>query len=271
MAFAPDPQAALELSARLCCVGILLQATELVWLHPELRNRHLLGRHGAQDAPFFPRRLAQWMQGYPANLVVLLWRAFAATIILVRPDLGGAAGALLWLSLFLSQLHFNRGARRFFANSDHMNLICLMGLTVAAMPGVSAPLRCAALAFMAFQSCLGYLASGLEKLRSAPWRSGRRLVHIVQDSSHRVPVLGACFVRRPVWAKAFAWGVVALEVLFPLCVVLPPTGFWMLIAAGLLFHGCIAVLMALPGFFWAFAATYPALYFVHEWVATLSK
>lgn len=271
MVLAPDPQAALELSARLCCTGILLQATELFSLSPELRNRHLLGWHGAQGAPNFFRRLVQWVQGYPANLFVLLWRALAAAILLGRPDLGGAAGALLWFSLLLSQLHFNRGARLFFANSDHMNLICLAGLTVAALPGASATLRGAALAFIAFQSCLGYLASGLEKLRSAPWRSGRRLVHIVQDGSHHIPALGACLVRRPGLAKALAWGVVALEVLLPLCVVLPPAGFWIFVGAGLLFHACIAVLMALPGFFWVFAATYPALYFVHEWVATLSK
>jgi hypothetical protein len=267
MGSAPDSQAALELSARICCIGILLQATELLSLASALRNRCLLGWHGAQGASNFFRRLIQRAQGYPTNVMVLLWRALAAAMLLVWPGFGSTVGALLWVTLFVSQLHFNRGARLFFANSDHVNLICLAGLAIAALPETSGIVHGSALAFIAFESCLGYVASGFEKLRSAHWRSGMRLSYIMRDGSHWVPVLGRCMASRAGFARLLAWSVVALEVIFPICIVLPPAGFWAFIGAGLLFHASIAILMALPGFFWAFAATYPALYFVHAWLA----
>jgi hypothetical protein len=262
----PDLHPVLVISGRICCIGILLQAIEVISLGPELRNGCLLGWHGGWSAPNYFRRLMQQAQGYPVNLLVLLWRILAASVLLVRPGFGAGVGAFLWATLFASQLHFNRGARLFFANSDHMNLVCLAGLAVAALPGMSTTVRSSALVFIAFQACLGYVASGFEKLRSLHWRSGLRLKYVLQDGSHHIPAVGAYIGQRNSLAKFLAWSVIFLEVMFPLCLFLPEAGFWGFICAGLLFHASIAVLMGLPGFFWAFAATYPALYFVHAWL-----
>lgn len=267
MAASPDALAALTLAARVCSVGILLQSLELLALRSELKNRRLLGWHGAQDATNGFRRAAQWAQGSPINCLVLVWRALAAGILLFLPDVASVAGAFLLATLLIAQLHFNRGSGWFFANSDHMNLVCLAGLTVATLPHASSAVRSAALAFLGFQVCLAYVATGVDKLASSHWRVGTRLVHIAQDSSHRIPALGRVLARQPFLAQLLAWSVVVLELLFPLCVFLPPAGFWLIISAGLLFHGTIAILMALPGFFWAFAAAYPALYFLREWFA----
>lgn len=268
MAATPDVLAALTLSARVCSVGILLQSLELLSQHSELKNRRLLGWHGAQKATNVFRRAAQWAQGYPMNGLILVWRALAAGTLLVLPEIAGTAGAFLLASLFVAQLHFNRGSGWFFANSDHMNLACLAGLSVAALPHASETSRGIALAFVGFQACLGYVASGVDKLTTPHWRTGVRLVHIAQDSSHRIPALGEVLVRQPWLARTLAWGVVLLEILFPLSVVVPSAGFWLIIAGGLIFHASVAILMALPGFFWAFAAAYPALYFIREWLAS---
>lgn len=265
----PDPLGVLSLSARLCCVGILLQSLELLSLHAELKNQRLLGWSGAQGAANIFRRWAQWAQGYPMNALVLISRALAAGAILLLPQTAGTTGAALLIMLLIAQLHFNRGSHLFFANSDHMNLVCLAGFSVAALPTASDTLRGCALAFVGFQACLGYVASGLDKLKTPQWRTGGRLVHIAQDSSHRIPALGRMLARQPWLARPLAWSVMLLEVLFPLSVVLPPAGFWFIIVGGLIFHASIAILMALPGFFWAFAAAYPALYFVREWLALI--
>jgi len=271
MITAPDPAALLELSARVCCVGILAQAIELVSLHPELRDGGLLGWHGALPATFSVRQVRQRLQGYPVNLLVLIWRVLAASVLMAWPALGSWPGALLWITLFFSQVYFNRGARLFFANSDHMNLICFAGIAVAALPEASVLVRRCAFGFIAVESCLGYAASGFEKFRSAQWRSGLRLAYVLQDGSHHVPGLGPYVAARPRLSRSLSWSVVALELSFPVCVVMPDPFFWTVIAAGLLFHGMIAVLMALPGFFWAFAATYPALYFLHAWIAAFAR
>ena len=117
--------------------------------------------------------------------------------------------------------------------------------------------------FLAFRCMLAYVMAGLDKLKSPLWRDGTRLLQIYRDGNHRFPWIGNLMHRRLVLAAAGAWSVTLLELLFPLCLVLPPAGFWIFIAGGLLFHAMIAFTMGLHGFWWGFTATYPGVYFAH--------
>ncbi len=257
-------------SARLCCVGIFLQAAELLAVSSEMRETRLLGWQGGGAAP--PRglvgRFLRRTQTFGWRRGAMVVRLIAALVVLVLPFGGSGAAWAVLTGLFLTQLFFNRRFRVVLANSDYLNLCCLAALAIAARPGSSPAMVHVAAGFMAFQACFGYVASGVDKLAGANWRNGDRLTDIFQNSSHRVPWLGRWLAAHRSAAAALSFGVIALEVLFPLCLVLPPAGFWIFIGAGALFHASIAVLMALPGFFWAFAATYPAMYVVREWLAS---
>lgn len=243
-------------SARVCCGGLAWQSLELWRLGPELRDGHLLGRT-RQSASTGSR-------GAPDQLFLAVRAAAALAGVFV--SFGTAAGAVLLIALFVGQWYFNRRFALVLTNADHLNLLSLGGLAAAGWPDASFGLRVAALTFIAFHGLFGYVAAGVDKLRAANWRSGERLLAVLQDSSYRAPWL-ADLVRRPPIARLLAWGTIWLEVLFPLALVLPTHGFAAFLAAGIFFHAVIAVAMGLPIFLWAFGATYPAMFFVHEWLA----
>lgn len=254
-------------SARICCAGLFLQSLELASLWRELHDGHLLGWHGDGRGPHAVGRLLRKAQGFPTNLGILLYRASAAGACLWLPLSGGWVVFGLLVSLVVCQLYYNRRFQRVLTNADNMNLIVLAGVTVGAVPGASETLRNVALGFVAFQSLLAYGATGVDKLLSVNWRNGTRLIQVFQDSSHRFALLGQLFADRPFVAKYVSRSIIAGEVLFPICVLLPTEGLMIALAAGLVFHVAIGVIMGLPMFFWAFAATYPALYFAHQWIA----
>lgn len=256
-------------SARLCCAGIFFQAAELLTLAPEMREHRLLGWHDVSARSARPRPGGTWAgtQTHAWRVGVTIGRLLGALVVFALPFGESYAAWVVLAGLLLTQLFFNRRFRVILANSDYLNLCCLAALAIAAWPGASPTLRLAAAGFMAFQACLGYVASGVDKLTGGNWRDGARLIDIFRNSSHRVPRIGRWLAEHRSAAAALSWGVIGLEVLFPLCLVLPAAGFWSFIVAGALFHASIAGLMALPGFFWAFAATYPAMYVVHEWLA----
>lgn len=259
-----DASTCLALGARLCSAGLLWQSIELSSVWRELRPGHLLAREAVGS------RLAAPLTAVPVTYgagdrAFLLGRAVAAAACLLLP-FGSVWLAVTLAALLGGQLYFTRRFTLVLVNADYLNLTCLAGLAAGSWPGASAGLQAVALAFVAFQGLLGYFAAGCDKLGAVNWRSGVHLVAVFQDSSHRVPWIGR-LLNRPPRGLVLSWATMLFEVGFPLCLVLPAGGFWAFVAAGLLFHAVIGVGMGLPGFFWAFAATYPAMYFVHQWLA----
>lgn len=264
MALDAEAAACLAWSARICSVGLVWQSLELAWLGRELRDGHLLGRESARGLAGTAQEVSFGGGDWSPDRVFLITRALAAAACWLIP-FGSAAGAGLLVGLFVGQLYFNRRFAIVLTNADHLNLLCLGALAAAGWPGASFGLRAAALGFIAFHGLFGYVAAGVDKLLAGNWRTGVRLVAVFQDSSYRVPALAKLASRPPIGAL-LAWGTILLEVFFPLCLMLPPSGLWIFFAAGALFHGLIGVAMGLPMFLWAFGATYPAIYFGHEWL-----
>lgn len=258
----PNPADLLALSARICCAGIAIKSLELAVHWRELRDHHLLGWQGPGTSSNGIRRVLQRSQGYPLCLLILLWRAGASLACVALPYPSTPAAWLL-ASLFVTQMYYHRRFFDVFSNSDNMFLISLAAVLIGAWPGSSLRLRMAALFFLAIQSLLAYVNTGQDKLTTSRWRNGIQLTRIFLDSSHKFPPLGTFLMRYPKVSVLASWTVILLELLFPLCIVLPSPGFWMFIAAGFLFHAGVAFTMGLTGFLWAFASTYPAIYYVH--------
>lgn len=258
---APD---ALRWAARVACCGVMLQSLELAMLWREFGPRRLLGVQEEAAARDATAMIPPFACSCSATLAVLLGRSVAAAAVVWGAN--GAAAPWLLAALLGCQLFYILRFPIVLTNADHMNLVVLSAVTVGLLPATSEALRTIALGFLAFQSLWAYATSGVEKMWAPQWRSGVRLAEVFQDSPHRFAPLGAYFSTHRNVAKLAAWAVIVGECLFPLSLFLPKTALLVALGAGVLFHAIIAVTMGLPSFFWAFVATYPALYFFNGYV-----
>lgn len=258
----------LTYSARICCVGIAIQSAEILRHRRELQDYGLLGWTVAGDNSGHRLRLLfRQLHRYPAVVTILFGRLLVALAVLFLP--GGSlatTGALTFL--LLAQLYYNRRCTMIGSGADTMQLMCLGAVFAGSLPGTTSNLPIAAITFLAVQVLLAYVASGWDKAVSPRWRSGVHLSLIFKYSLDRFPPLGGWFGRHPRSARAAAWSVILLELLFPLCLLLPAPGFWVFLGCGATFHAAVAFTMGLHGFWWSFTATYPALYFVHTHIAS---
>jgi hypothetical protein len=261
-----DSEALLGFSWRLGCIGVLLQSIEVAWHRRELREDGLLGwQFTAEASGGRLRKAIRKLSLHPAALLIL-WARFALAGLGVFLPAGVGSSVVLFL-LLMAQLYYNRRFSAIASESDAMELIVLAAVWAGSFPGASSRLQSLALVFLAAHVLIAYLASGCDKVTTRSWRSGEHLTLVFLHSFQRRPMLGEFLRRHPRLACAGAWSVILLELSFPVCLVLPDAGFWLFLACGLLFHGLVAFVMGLHGFFWAFAAGYPGLYFVHARLA----
>lgn len=252
----------LEWVARLASVGIVVRTLEVLVNWPFLKNGELLGWGGIATSRFATLRFLQRLQSHPICVLALFARLGAALAVFAVPY-GTPQMAVALAVLFLAQLYYNHRFATLSYAAEHLLLICLCALLFASLPGTSETFRGVCLGFIAFQAALAYTGTAKHKLAKSHWRDGTRLIQIFQESAHRFPPLGRFFGAHPRGAMLATWAVILLHLLFPISLVLPTPVFAAVIAGGLLFHGTLAFTMGLHGFFWTFAATYPALYFVH--------
>ncbi len=257
----------LGLSLRICCIGVIVQSAELIRHRRELREDGLLGWVGSDAPAPLLGRLIRRLHREPAALFILVQRALLAAVCLALPD-GSALVAGALALLVLSQLYYHRRFAVIASDSEVMQLICLGACLAGNLPGSTPRLQAVALGFLALQVLIAYTASGVDKLSSPAWRSGLRLRLSLLHSPHRCVPLGEWLGRHGRVAEVTSWAVALVEITFPLCLLLPEAGFWGYLAAGLAFHALVAITMGLHGFWWAFGAAYPALYFLHSLLAT---
>lgn len=196
------------------------------------------------------------------TIAILMGRTIAAMACIILPFESSIASWLL-ISLAGVQCYFNHRFRLIYQNGDTMFLIGFSAMAVAALDPRDSMLHAAAFAFLAFNVLLAYFMSGLDKLKSTHWRSGSLLVEIFWNHPHRFEPIGRLLTRHRSLAFVGSWSVILLELLFPLCVLMPEPFFYGYLAAGLFFHIAVSFTMGLHGFLWSFASTYPALYYVH--------
>jgi hypothetical protein len=266
MAFPTEAANTLSLSTRLASIGIVVRSFELVVSWRYLREANLLGWGGMATSRYSFGRFLQRLQAFPFCVLVPLIRGSIAAACIFVPYGTWAMTAMLAL-LFLAQIYHNHRFAPIFYAADHLLLVCLCAMCFGSIPEASNGLRVICLAFIAFQVLLAYSVTAKHKLSKPHWRDGSRLIQIFQESAFRFPPLGRFFGRRPTLARIATWAIITLHLSFPLCLVLPTPAFWLIIVGGVLFHGTLAFTAGLHVFFWAFSATYPALYYFHSLIA----
>jgi hypothetical protein len=193
--------------------------------------------------------------------LLLSGRLVALLLVAVAP-LGSWAFSAALGGLILANTVF--AWRRGFGDdgSDRMNTIVLVTVFLCVGPQSTPFILQVGLWFIALQACLAYATAGLAKLRSPTWRLGEALPQVFDTRTYGLAAVGQLLTRQRCLRRPLCWSVIAMETLFPLCLVLPTPWGWAFLAWGVLFHVLCAVIMGFNMFLWAFLATYPAILYV---------
>ena len=247
--------------ARLSSVGILLSTGEYLALRHEflpfgLFDWRILSSNRRRKVT--SRYVPQLLIGSGALPALLL--RFAASLALFVLGFQRSAVGLLVLSVIgITTLFVNYRLRLGLDGSDQMLTLLSITLWIASLGRTNTAISSLCLWFIAAQSCLAYLTSGMAKLAGRTWRSGKAVAEILSTSSYGHPFCARYLHPNSAFSKALCYSTVAFEVLFPVVLVIGRPWVFLVLAGGLALHLSIALAMGLNCFPWAFVATYPAL------------
>lgn len=252
---------AVRLTLMIQCVGIAITGLEI------LRRRH----EHADDGMFSRSLMAiAYPIGNP-DLWELLRRVFRVEVfialivgqIVVAIAILLSAGTMPGLELcvtYLLGVHLltHLRVRHGFDGSDQMRTIVLAG-ACAYLWATTSMLREVAILFICGQLILSYVTSGVAKLIAREWRSGQAIVGILATQSYGMVWVTRRLVRHRWLSITACWATIVFEIGVPGLVLCGPVGLWACVACGVVFHGSIAAMMGLNGFFWSFMSAYPVL------------
>ena len=261
-----NPAQALDWVQLLLAGGAALTGAELLALRREYRPEGFLGWPMAarlvarRRFPWSGRWLGAVMQERGVLEVAALRLTAGLGLAAATLADGATAGALLLALVVLSGLLLMQRVPYGMEGSDQLAAIMGIALLVARLFPGSARMAAAVAWFIALQAALAYLTAGVVKLRNPGWRDGTLLRGVLGTEFYGHRMLAA-WLARPAAARAAIWGVILFELSFPLVFLMPAPAVLVWLAAALLFHLTLAVAMGLNAFVWAFAATYPAVWF----------
>lgn len=179
----------------------------------------------------------------------------------LQSTIGWVLISLLGASLLVASLATYYGSD----GSDQMSMLIIITLILCNLPVLaSSKLRDIGLWFIALQACLSYAVAGIAKLVSSEWRSGTAIKDVFSTKTYGSKKATLFLQKYPAANRFLCWNVIIMESIFPLCLFLPWEFSLIFLIWGFIFHFFTAVIMGLNSFFWAFMATYPAIYFVNH-------
>lgn len=239
-------------------ISIVIQTIELLLLRKQFSDDGIwqwrIVRGDFQNLPALVRIFLDFTLRMP-NFVVVLWlRLFAAIAFPFFASL--VLAIVLLLTTLLISVRW-RGA--FNGGSDSMTLVVLTGLLIATTATSSIEPVLAGIIYIAIQSVLSYFIAGVSKLKFRHWRDGSVLVRFLDAGSYRVPPSLRNVLQTPTAAVSCCWAILIFELLFPFALL-----DWRIclafLCAGTLFHLGNNLVFGLNRFFFAWLATYPAIF-----------
>jgi hypothetical protein len=247
----------------LCGASLILQTIEFWFLRAPL-NRGGVWDFAVQGAdlahaPLLMRRTIEAMSQPYAHACHLILRLLAAICMVT---VGANLGLMVFLFIGTIILLIRwRGA--FNGGSDFMTLVCLVGLVIAtgmAAMGVGGLGARVGLTYIAIQAASSYFISGAVKIFEPGWRNGSALLIFLDDGLYG-PLSADSLFRRPGIARLCALAFILWECSVALCLfdVRLMIGFCGVAA---LFHFLVFWYFGLNRFFFAWAASFPALIYL---------
>ena len=244
-------------TARLISIAIFLNALEWRRILPAFSEDGVwswsLIRRDFAKTPAPLRWLAEQILNYPAvrtSLSLLLW---AAALNFLYPNLL----TLITLFVFCVLIYWRfRGS--YNGGADYMTTTVLTSLLLAAaIPGF----RAGGLYYLAIQATLSYTIGGIVKLREPGWRDGSSLQKFILHSEYDIPSRVKILAQNPRLTLLASRCLLFFECSFPVALISPGV-CRIYLAAGLVFHLLNFYVFGLNRFFWAWLASYPAIYYL---------
>lgn len=257
----PDPVVSLHLIGRIASVGLALSSLEYLSMQREFR----VG--GVYDGALLNKNLPVGLPGaffrflfsYPAFLGGIILRLLAAVLIL-SGAVRGPGETVLFLVATVTSLGLALRVPFGMEGSGQMLTIICAALTLRGLSPHDVLVQKAALWFLTLQACLAYLTAGLAKYHVPAWRDGSFLTGILRTRCYGNRALSKLLLSA--WRARFCSAlVIGFECAFPLVLLAGKPWAAAFLAAGIVFHASNAFVLGLNVFFWAFVATYPAIWF----------
>lgn len=257
-----DPKLYINSSVLIACLGAMISTLEWIWNWRELRDDGLFSWRviGARSLTLGNGVTSRWLDR------VLEFRIFIG-ILIARALLLAILPFAVWtnhlqlvvlLAVISTSFLLHLRSPWGMDGSDQM-LTQVFGALLLGFLGASGLALRASLWFIAAQSCLSYLTSGVAKAISKDWQGGKVVFGIFNTRTYGYEPVARILLRQESLTKALTWGAVIMECSFPLAILVGYPACLVFIAWGVCFHLMNAVVMGLNSFFWAFLATYPAV------------
>jgi hypothetical protein len=211
------------------------------------------------------RKFFDFIFSYPNILGVLLLRLMTALLLVWAILAGKGHLPVLLLTMTITFLGILLEWRHIYSNNgaDQLANIILISVSIAMLGSSGSAVVFLSIIFIACQSQLSYITSGLFKLLEAGWRDGSNLQGILATATFGHPTLKRFL--DPTAPRSYvvaSYVVMVGELILGFSFCFPPSVCLGLLACGMLFHVSVAMIMGLNTFVWAFAATYPAIYYI---------
>jgi hypothetical protein len=255
----PDPAFSLYLIGRIISVGLTLSSMEYLSMKKEFRAG------GVYDGALLSRNLPapfpecfRFLFSYSFFIVGISVRLLAAVLILTGA-IRGPGETVLFLAAAVTSLGLGVRVPFGMEGSGQMMTIICAALALSGLAPHDVVVQKAALWFLALQACLAYLTAGLAKYNVPAWRNGSFLLGILRTRCYgNLAVSKLLDAGRARLCSAL---VIGFECAFPLVLLAGKPWALTFLAAGVVFHAINAFVLGLNVFFWAFVATYPAIWF----------
>jgi hypothetical protein len=250
----------------LLATSLLIQTIEFLRLSRFADARSVwswtIQRHDVAHAAPWLRNLFDWLFQERVHQAHLLLRLGAVASLFF----GVSTFSALFL-FFSSIILLIRWRGAFNGGSDFMTMVLLTGLLVSQLAqGYVGPVTAwkAGLWYICIHTITSYFISGAIKLQSRDWRSGRVLTYFL-DGGLYGPLPENSLLRKKTIAVIASWSFIVWECLFPLALAGPEWAMlWCGVAA--VFHFLVFRFFGLNRFFWAWAASFPAIiYCSSQW------
>jgi len=257
-----EPEVALAWVSRLAAVGALMGFLEMMWaVAPEVFRPWSIAKHWVLGDTWIARGLCGRAIDFamePANCLVLGAAGCLSSLVMIFGDYHSGYMPLDCAFCALVSIIRTFRCAPAYENCDGF-LTAILLLVMTGLEMRSRFVTSACLLFIAAQSCMAYLVSGLVKLRSSFWLTGLAMRRIMWSRCYGAASIAKLLDRHPLAARLGAVGVVAFECLMPLSPVFPPGAMAGMLVLGIVFHFVVASVMGLNGFLPVFASTYPAI------------
>jgi uncharacterized membrane protein (DUF485 family) len=255
-------EAVVRISAILSCVGLFISSLEMLSTKTMATGRFSSAVLYNQGAAKFTRLVIGNEKNQDALAKGLLLLRIIACISCILACLGSSKNMVFPIAIIIvSNLTFSLLKQVGNDGADQMNNIVFISLLFGCLfSGTS--IQPVVLFFICGQTLLSYFTAGVAKFISPVWMKTNAVGSILGSLSYGHRGLYYFLQKREVLGRIISVFIVFFEMLFPLCIFLPQSFCLCFLAIGLFFHLNCAIVMGLNDFVWAFAATYPSVYWV---------